>query len=312
MGSSIALQAVEKGIEVFGFSKEVLYSDELIQKGVQVLPHVRQMTQKMRAPRVIFIYLPAGPTVDFVIDSTVASLSAGDVLVDAGNSHFRDSIVRQQRLSQLSLGFVDCGSSGGPEGARHGACFMAGGSATDVAKVEIILRTLAVPNGFVHAGPPGAGHFAKLIHNAIEFGMLQSIGEGLAMMKASQFKFDLPAIFHNWAHGSVIRGWLVELMERGLRQNPDLNRIPSHVEDTGEVNWAIEEALKLEVPIPAVTAAVNELFASRDRVKAAQRSIAILRHEMGGHPFGKDEAIAQERQTGKVGLVSDPVKKGAA
>jgi 6-phosphogluconate dehydrogenase len=239
--------------------------------------------------------------VDHVIESIVPNLSRGDILVDAGNSHFRDSRARQAGLAQRGIGFVDGGSSGGPVGARTGACFMVGGAPEDVERVEPILLRLSVPEGYLHAGPPGAGHFVKLIHNAIEFGMLQAIGEGVALLKASEYSIDLPALFHNWAHGSVIRGWLVELMEKGLRDFPDLGSVPSFVEDTGEVNWAIEEALKLEVPTPAISASINELFASRDSARVAHRAVSLLRHGFGGHPFGPDAAIAHERKTGKVG-----------
>ncbi|HUP57428.1 MAG TPA: NADP-dependent phosphogluconate dehydrogenase, partial [Bdellovibrionota bacterium] len=254
----------------------------------------------LEPPRLIFLYVPAGPVVDQVIESLVPLLSRGDVLVDAGNSHFRDSRARQEMLARNGIGFVDCGSSGGPVGARTGGCFMVGGAHDDVRKVEPVLRLLAVPEGYLHAGPPGAGHFVKLIHNAIEFGMLQAIGEGVALLKASQeYSIDLPSLFHNWSHGSVIRGWLIELMEAGLRENPDLARIPPYVEDTGEVNWAVEEALRLEVPVPVIASSIHQLFASRDAAQVAHRAVAILRHGFGGHPFGPNAAIARERHTGK-------------
>lgn len=302
MGGSIALQAREKGIEVVGTSQRIGNREELEAKGVKLVPDLPSLTTTLMSPRVIFLYVPAGCAVDQVIESLVPHLAPGDILVDAGNSHFRDSQARHERLARQGIGYVDCGSSGGPIGARQGACFMVGGTTEDVSRVEPILRKLAVPEGYLHAGPSGAGHFVKLIHNAIEFGMLQAIGEGVALLKASEFDIDLPGLFHNWAHGSVIRGRLVELMEKGLREKPGLEEIPSYVEDTGEVNWAVQEALTSEVPIPVISAAINELFRSRDSERIAHKAVALLRHEFGGHPFGPDQAIAHERKTDYLGL----------
>lgn len=300
MGSNIALQAVEKGIRVVGVSRKE--REDLTAKGIEVVMDLKAMKNLLRPPRIIFLWIPAGPGVDRLIDSLIPFLNKGDILIDGGNSHFRDSQVRYSRLKNFGIEFIDCGTSGGIEGARNGACFMIGGDSEVTGQVEPILRKLAVTDGYIHAGKAGAGHFVKLIHNAIEFGMLQSIGEGLAMLKKSEFVLNFADLFHNWAHGSVIRGWLVELMEKGLRDGIPIEEISSYVEDTGEVNWAVEEALKLEVPIPVISQSVMELFKSRDEEKISAKAVAIMRHGFGGHPFGKDDAIAKERRMGKVGL----------
>ncbi len=315
MGSSLARQAASKGIEVVATSKEIADRAQLQRSGISLVDGIEPLIGKLTPPRKVFLYIPAGPVVDSVLTLLEPLLAAGDVVVDGGNSHFRDSAARQARLAAIGIGFVDCGSSGGPVGALTGACFMVGGESKDVALVEPILRMLSVADGFIHAGAPGTGHFVKLVHNAIEFGMVQAIGEGMALIRASGYLVDLPALLRNWQHGSVIRGWLIELMEKGLRENPDLEKISDYVEDTGEVNWAVEEALRLEVPIPVINASVMELFHSRDKKAIAHRSVAVLRHEFGGHPFGADPAIAHERQTGKVGLEmpsSEVPKKSAA
>jgi len=301
MGANIARQAVEKGIRVIGFSRT--RKQELLQEGVELASDIPGLVNLLSPPRIVFLYVPAGPVVDQVLESLVAVLDKGDVVVDGGNSHFRDSQVRHRRLAEYGIGFVDCGTSGGLEGARHGACFMVGGEPNSVNTVGPILKALAVPEGYIHAGKPGAGHFVKLVHNGIEFGMLQAIGEGVALLKKSEFELDIAAVFRNWAHGSVIRGWLVELMERGLRNEGGLADISSYVEDTGEVNWLIEEALKMEVPIPVISESVMALFRSRDAENDWAKAVAVLRHEFGGHPFGRDEAVARERKTGKVGPV---------
>lgn len=301
VGSSLAIHAAEKGIRVVGYAKEVAQLDALGGEGVGVVSSLADLVKSLAPPRVIFVSVPAGPAVDDVLHHLAPLLRRGDVAIDGGNSHFRDSIVRHRRLSEGGIGFVDCGTSGGPEGARGGACFMVGGEQDAVARTALILTKLAVPEGFIHVGPPGAGHFAKLVHNAIEFGMLQSIGEGVELMRRSDYQIDLADLFHAWSHGSVIRGWLVELMERGLREHPDFSDVPSCVEDTGEVNWALEEAIEKEVPMPAITQSVLALFTSRGGGSDASRAVALLRNQFGGHPFGPRPDIAKLRKTGKVG-----------
>jgi len=301
IGSSLAIHAAEKGIHVVGYAKEVIHVDALGRHGVQVVASLPDLAKSLQAPRVIFLSVPAGRTVDDLLDQLVPSLQVGDVIVDGGNSHFRDSIARQRRLEKIGIGFVDCGTSGGLEGARTGACFMVGGVEESVARVAPILMKLAVEEGFFYAGSPGAGHFVKLVHNAIEFGMLQSIGEGVELMRHSDYQIDLPALFHAWSHGSVIRGWLVELMERGLREHPDFSDVPAYVEDTGEVNWALEEAIEKEVPMPAITQSVLALFASRGGGSDASRAVALLRNRFGGHLFGPQQSVAELRKIEKVG-----------
>jgi 6-phosphogluconate dehydrogenase len=167
--------------------------------------------------------------------------------------------------------------------------------------VEPILRALAVAGGYVHAGPPGAGHFVKLVHNGIEFGMLQAIGEGIDLLKHSRLPLDIAAILRCWCNGSVIRGWLMELMEQTYRSQGGLEAVPPYVEDTGEVDWLVQDALHLEVPVPVIAQAVMQLLASRDEQRYGARAIALMRHGFGGHPFGPDAAIAKERREGQVG-----------
>lgn len=301
MGANLALAAIEKGIRVVGFDPAT--KEELRKEGVELPTDINGLAKLLHPPRIVFLYVPAGPIVDRVLAELVDVLDKGDVIVDGGNSHFRDSQVRQRRLAGHGIGYVDCGTSGGLEGARWGACFMVGGETGPVKIVEPILKMLAVPEGYIHVGQPGAGHFTKLVHNGIEFGMLQAIGEGFALLAQSEYEIDIGALFHTWAHGSVIRGWLVELMERGLAKKESMADVSSYVEDTGEVNWLIEEALRMEVPIPVISESVMALFRSRDVDNNAAKAVAIMRHEFGGHPFGRDESVARERKTGKVGLV---------
>jgi 6-phosphogluconate dehydrogenase len=223
------------------------------------------------------------------------------VLVDGGNSYWGDSIRRQRRLKERGIHFVDLGTSGGFDGARNGACFMAGGEREAVERVEPILQELAVEGGYVHAGPPGAGHFTKLVHNGIEFGMLQAIGEGVDLLERYRDDLDVAEVLRCYRHGSVIRSWLMDLMEASYRENGGTGEIPAYVEDTGEVNWLVDDALHMEVPIPVISQSVMQLLTSRDNEKTWARSIAMMRHGFGGHPYGKGEAEVRERREGRIG-----------
>jgi 6-phosphogluconate dehydrogenase len=298
MGSSLALQCIEKGIKVVGKARGP--KPELEKIGVNVVENYEDFTKILKVPRVIFLSLPAGSIIDKVIDELVPHLNKGDVIIDGGNSYYKDSIGREVRLSKQGIYFVDCGTSGGVEGARYGACFMVGGKRDAVKLCEPILKTLAVEGGYLHTGGPGSGHFVKLVHNGIEFGMLQAIGEGVELLKRSDFDLNLREIFRNWSHGSVIRGWLVELMEKGLEENQNFDKIPDYVEDTGEVNWLVQEAVEKEIPIPVITQSVIELFEYRRRESYAAKAIALMRHGFGGHPFGRDEHIAKKRKTSRI------------
>jgi 6-phosphogluconate dehydrogenase len=178
---------------------------------------------------------------------------------------------------------------------------MVGGETEAVAAIEPLLRQLAVEGGYVHAGKPGSGHYVKLVHNGIEFGMLQAIGEGMDLLAHYREPLPVTDILRCWEHGSVIRSWLIELMEKMYGENGKLDAVPSYVEDTGEVNWLVDDALHMEVPIPVITQAVVQLLASRDKNHDASRAIAMMRHGFGGHPYGSDAGIAHERHTGRVG-----------
>jgi 6-phosphogluconate dehydrogenase len=178
---------------------------------------------------------------------------------------------------------------------------MAGGEEEAIAEVEPILRALAVEGGYVHAGPPGAGHFTKLVHNGIEFGMLQAIAEGVDLLEHYREKLEIAEVLRCWRHGSVIRSWLIHLMEEAYRSDEGIGDIPAYVEDTGEVNWLVDDALHMEVPVPIISQSVMQLFASRDDEKNWARSIAMMRHGFGGHAYGEDEGAARERREGRIG-----------
>jgi 6-phosphogluconate dehydrogenase len=300
MGANLALQALEKGMKVVGFDLKPA-SEELLKAGMLQINSSADFKMCLTKPRAVFIYIPAGPSVDHLLDDLADKLEPGDILVDGGNSYWGDSIRRQQRLKEKGIHLVDLGTSGGTDGARHGACFMAGGERAAVERIEPILLDLAVKDGYVHAGLPGAGHFTKLVHNGIEFGMLQAIGEGIDLLEHYRDKLNVADVLRCWRHGSVVRSWLIDLMETAYRQEGGLEKIPAFVEDTGEVNWLVDDAIHMEVPVPVIAQSVMQLFASRDNTKNWARAIAMMRHGFGGHPYGPSEGIVRERKTGRIG-----------
>ena len=300
MGGNLALNALDKGIKVCGHTLGGA-SAELKKAGLVDLASLSGFKENLKSPRKIFVYVPAGPMVDKILDQTAPLLNHGDILIDGGNSYWGDSIRRHDRLAKMGIEFVDLGTSGGVSGARNGACFMVGGKTEVVKQSEPILKSLAIAGGYVHAGAPGAGHFVKLVHNGIEFGMLQAIGEGMDLLEHFHLKLNIPDVLHCWRFGSVIRSWLIDLMEESYRSNKGMEKIPAFVEDTGEVNWLVADAMNMEVPIPVIAESVMQLFASRDGKKNWARAIAMMRHGFGGHPFGTDAGIVQERREGRVG-----------
>jgi 6-phosphogluconate dehydrogenase len=300
MGANLARHALDRGLGVAGFTKGDPPAD-LVRLGMQPVSDTAALKRMLQPPRIVFLYVPAGPIVDEVIGDLDTVLEKGDIIVDGGNSYWRDSIRRHAAARDRGLHFLDLGTSGGISGARRGACFMVGGESAPVAIIEPILRRLAVTNGYVHAGPPGAGHFVKLVHNGIEFGMLEAIAEGMDMLARFEAPLPIDAVLRCWRHGSVIRSWLLDLMEEGFRREGGLGGIPPFVEDTGEVNWLVGDALHFEVAIPVIAQAVMRLIESRDGTENWARAIALMRHGFGGHPFGADKAIARERHEGRVG-----------
>ncbi|MFO7962971.1 MAG: NADP-dependent phosphogluconate dehydrogenase [Desulfobacterales bacterium] len=274
---------------------------ELLQKGMIAAKDAGGFRNHLTSPRKVFLYIPAGAAVDTMIDDLSEVLENGDIVIDGGNSYWGDSIRRYKRLQEKGIAYIDLGASGGVDGARNGACFMAGGEKAAITQVEPILKALSVDGGYVHAGPPGAGHFVKLVHNGIEFGMLQAIGEGMDLLTHYRDDLDIGSVLRCWRNGSVIRSWLIELMDDAYRSKGNLEKVPAFVEDTGEVNWLIDDAMHMEVPVHVIAQAAMQLFASRDDRQCWARAIAMMRHGFGGHPYGPDDAIRKERRKGRIG-----------
>lgn len=294
MGGNLALQAIDKGYQVVGYDKAGAKND-LIAAGVDNRLTIQDFKEKLPAPRVVFIYVIAGPIIDSIIDEVSEVFDPGDIIIDGGNSYWGDSLRRYKKLKEKDINFIDCGTSRGVEGARNGACFMVGGEKEVVERVEPVFQGLSVPGGYVHAGPPSAGHFTKLVHNGIEFGMLQAIGEGADLLTQFREELNIQGILDTWNHGSVIRSWLIELLGRAYKECEGFASIPGYIEDTGEVSWLVEDALHMEVPVPVIAQSVMQLFTSREKDKTWAKAIAMMRNGFGGHPFGPNEYIASYR-----------------
>jgi 6-phosphogluconate dehydrogenase len=285
MGANMARAAVEHGHSVVGNDQDDRLTTDLADVGLEPAGTVQELVARLDPPRAVFIYVPHGAPTEQVCEELRELLAPGDVVVDGGNSHWEDSQRRHEEFARESIRFLDMGTSGGVSGARHGACFMAGGDREAYGLVEPLLQDLAFDQrATLYVGEPGSGHFVKLIHNAIEFGMVQAIAEGAELLARSEFTLDLPALFDNWNHGSVIRSWLVELMRDALEENPDLERLSTYVEDTGEVKWVLEWALARDIPSPVISDSQQALMAYRDLDWPAAKAVALLRHGYGGHP----------------------------
>src|SRR5438874_2298424 len=245
---------------------------------------LEELRDQLDAPRSFWMMVPAGKITEDTFQTLLGLASPGDVIVDGGNSNFRDSQRRYGEANEQGIKFVDAGVSGGIWGYANGYCLMVGGDAAAVAQVEPVFRDLAPEDGYAHVGGAGAGHFVKMVHNGIEYGLMQAYAEGFEVMKSSEFELDLAEIAGIWRYGSVVRSWLLELLHDALEKGGnDLPHIKGYVEDSGEGRWTIHEAIAEDVPVPAITAALYARFASRIEESYAAKITAALRNEFGGH-----------------------------
>ena len=283
MGGNMVKRLLQGGHEVVVHDRSAEAVKALIAdvKGAKDLADVaRQLAPR----RIVWVMVPAGTAVETTIQELVPHLARGDIVIDGGNSNFRDSLRRAQALEKYGIEFMDVGTSGGIHGLAHGYCLMIGASPSAFQHCEPIFRTLAQPDGYAHVGPPGAGHYVKMVHNGIEYGMLQAYAEGYEILHAStDFTLDLGQIAKLWNRGSVVRSWLNELAERALSRDDQLASIRGYVEDSGEGRWTVEEAMRLDVPAPVITLSLLARFRSRQEDSFGARVIAALRKEFGGH-----------------------------
>ena len=288
MGANMTERLLRGGHKLITYDRSPEAIQRCVDKGALGAHSLADFVKQLTVPRVIWLMVPSGEPVDLTIEQLLPSLLENDIIIDGGNSHYKDSIRRAQKLKQLGIHFVDAGTSGGIWGLQEGYCLMIGGEKAIVDQLEPIFKTLAPENGFAHVGASGAGHFAKMVHNAIEYGMLQAYGEGFEMLKASPFDFDLGKISHLWNQGSVVRSWLLELAENAFQKDPQLSSIKGYVEDSGEGRWAVLEAVEREIPASILTLSLFARYASRQEDSFSAKVIAALRNEFGGHAVKKE------------------------
>jgi 6-phosphogluconate dehydrogenase len=288
MGLNMSRRLMQRDHEIVGTSVNPDEIKSLEQDGGEGARDLEALTASLSMPRVIWLMVPEH-VVDSVLGQLVPKLSAGDLIIDGGNSRFHDTLRRGDELAGKDIHLVDCGTSGGVWGLENGYNLMIGGSDDNFRTAEPLFRDLAPENGYLHTGPLGSGHYCKMIHNGIEYGMLQAMGEGFEILAKSRFHYDLRAVSDLWNQGSVIRSWLMELMERAFADDPRLSDIRGYVEDSGEGRWTVQEAIDLNVPAPALTLALQARFRSRQDDSFSAKTIAALRNQFGGHAVKESE-----------------------
>ncbi len=296
MGANMARRLARGGVKVGGHDRnEALASALAVESGFQPADSLKALVDSLPAPRVIWLMLPAGEATQAILDATSSLLSKGDVVVDGGNANYKDTQRRAAELEKKGIAFVDAGVSGGVWGLANGYCLMLGGAKDAVARVEPFIKLLAPSRdtGWLHCGPSGSGHFVKMVHNGIEYGMMQAMAEGFALLDAKRdLQLDTAAIGELWRHGSVVRSWLLDLTADALKSNNSMAGIKPVVADSGEGRWTVDEAVFLGVPAPVIAMALMTRFASQGGNDYSARLLAMMRAGFGGHAVEKDNGGA--------------------
>ena len=286
MGANMAERLVRGGHTVRGYDPGEAARQQAEARGIAPHANLQNAVAALPTPRVVWLMVPAGQVVDDTIAQLRPLLAAGDTVIDGGNSNYKDTQRRGAQLAEAGIHYIDCGTSGGVWGLAEGYSLMIGGDADAVARLQPVFATLAPTpeTGWGHVGPSGAGHFAKMIHNGIEYGMMQAYAEGFAILKHKQaMDFDLGALAEIWRHGSVVRSWLLDLTADALKKNPQMDGVAPYVADSGEGRWTVAEAIDLNVSAPVITLSLLERLRSRDEDSYADKLLAAMRNEFGGH-----------------------------
>ena len=283
MGLNMARRLTRDNHEVIGYNRTADAVQELEKDGGKGATSLEDLVRKLDAPRVVWLMIPSGKPVDDTIEELKGMLAPGDLVIDGGNSNYKDSKRHAEELTRAGFAFADAGVSGGIWGLENGYCIMIGGETASIDRVRPALDALAPPGHWQHVGPAGAGHFSKMIHNGIEYGMMQSYAEGFELLRASEYDFDLAKLSNLWNHGSVVRSWLLELAENAFNEDPNMEKIQGYVQDSGEGRWTVETSIDLAVPTPILALALYSRFRSRQDDSFRDRVLAALRNQFGGH-----------------------------
>ncbi|AOZ94474.1 phosphogluconate dehydrogenase (NAD(+)-dependent, decarboxylating) [Paenibacillus crassostreae] len=286
MGLNLGKNLIDHKHDVVAFDLNTQATEEMKAYGAQRVASLQELVQSMETPRILWIMVPH-KVVDSVISELSPLLSQGDIVIEAGNSHYKESIRRYEQLKEIGISFMDVGTSGGMEGARHGACYMIGGDVETWDLVEPIFKDTSVENGYLYAGRAGSGHYLKMVHNGIEYGMMASIGEGFEVLEKSDFDFDYEKVARVWNNGSVIRSWLIELMEQAFSKDSKLDDIRGIMNSSGEGRWTVEEAFDLQTATPIIAMSLLMRYRSLESDTFTGKVVAALRNEFGGHEVEK-------------------------
>lgn len=290
MGLNIALNLLDHKEEVVGFDVFEGARQSASGQNVPVAESLEGLLSQLGEQKVVLLSVPSGDITNELVATLIASLNEGDIIVDAGNSNYKHSLSNYALAKEKGIGFLDCGTSGGMEGAREGACLMIGGDEEVFKQVEFIFDNLAIENGYLYTGKAGSGHYLKMVHNGIEYGMMQAMGEGFDILHASQYDFDFEKVAKVWNNGSVIRSWLMELVEKSFSEDPQLDNIRGVVDASGEGKWTVLEALELNIPVPVITESLYARSASKIDDSFSAKVVSTMRNQFGGHAVvGKGE-----------------------
>lgn len=283
MGLNLIKNIKKQGFEPIGFDVDASVGKKLASDNIKVTTTITDLLASLPTPRTVLLMLPSGEITNNMIDDLLTQLTPNDCLIDAGNSFYQDSVKSYHKAKAKEINFVDCGTSGGQEGALNGACLMVGGDQKVIAQLTDFFTKISVKNGFLHTGPAGSGHFCKMIHNGIEYGMMQAIAEGYELLNNSDFTYDLGAVSQVWNNGSVIRSWLIELLQDVFSKKPNLAAISDVVNMNGEGLWTVQEALQQGTPAPVITLSVQMRQISQQKESFAGKVLSLLRNAFGGH-----------------------------
>ncbi|WP_226086929.1 phosphogluconate dehydrogenase (NAD(+)-dependent, decarboxylating) [Mesobacillus sp. S13] len=287
MGYNLVLNLMENGHEVVANDINEEAMQKIKAEGAEIAADYQAMADMLPKPRVVWLMIPAGELIDQVIEKFTPYLEEGDILIDGGNSNYKDTLRRAEKLSAAGIHFMDVGTSGGMEGARNGACTMIGGDAEVFSHVEPIFKDISIEKGYLYTGKVGSGHFLKMVHNGIEYGMMQAIAEGFDILEKSPFDYDYKEVSRVWNHGSVIRSWLMELMENAFSKEPKLESIKGVMHSSGEGKWTVETALDLQTAAPVIALSLMMRYRSLEDDTFTGKVVAALRNEFGGHAVEK-------------------------
>lgn len=289
MGYPLALNMRDNHHEVITYNRGKDKRELIEKEGVKTVATISELVDSLEPPRAVWLMVTSGDIVDTLIDELIPLLDKDDLVIDGGNSFYKDTLRRHTKLSEHGLGYVDVGTSGGVDGARYGACFMAGGEDKYISRIDQLLTDLSVENGYAHVGAPATGHYVKMIHNGIEYGMMQAIGEGFEILEHSPLKINQRNVANVWANGSIIEGLLMNMVVKALSKEGHLDTIDGVVDASGEGEWTVREAIDLKLFTPVISTALGMRFKSKDKLKYSEKIIAAMRNEFGGHALHKKE-----------------------